>query len=327
MNARQPVDVFQGRLFHAEGEDTVLTMTDLPKVRLHDQALAWIDVTGSPENVPDEVLAFMGLDSPKPWETGTNPAIGKQGDTFWIRVVAVSGDGSRDDVRGALLTLIASRNAVVSLHEAPLVFMDELREREEGGSRVGALSAERFVASLLDRQLATYFDAIAEYELAVECLEVKILEERTEGSLEELRRLRRWASRLRRMLAPHQAVFFALARPDFQPHGESDSGRDFELLGGRFDRAMDMVENARELVLGSFALFSTQTAQQTNDRMRILTFVTVITGVLATLVGALGMNFDASFFGTRDVGFWGAVAGLLAITVASVGLARWRKWF
>jgi Mg2+ and Co2+ transporter CorA len=241
-------------------------------------------------------------------------------------VVAVSGKGNSHDVRGTGLTLIASRNAVVSLHEAPLSFMDELRERERGGSRVGALSAESFVASLLDRQLATYFDAIAQYELAVECLEVKILEERTEGSLDELRRLRRWASRLRRMLAPHQAVFFALARPDFQPHGESASCRDFELLGGRFDRAMDMVENARELVLGSFALFSTQTAQQTNDRMRVLTFVTVITGVLATLVGALGMNFDASFFGTRDVGFWMAVAGLVAIAIASVVLARWRKW-
>ena len=90
---------------------------------------------------------------------------------------------------------------------------------------------------------------------------------------------------------------------------------------------MDMVENSRELVLGSFALFSSQTALQTNDRMRVLTFVTVITGGLATLVGALGMNFEASFFSTRDAGFWSAIALLAAITAAALGLARSRKWF
>lgn len=61
--------------------------------------------------------------------------------------------------------------------------------------------------------------------------------------------------------------------------------------------------------------------------MRTLTFVTVITGALATLVGALGMNFDAALFQTRDVGFWVSVTVLAGLTVVAVLLARWKKWF
>jgi len=223
--------------------------------------------------------------------------------------------------------LIAARNVVISLHDGPLAFLQELRTREEGGSTVGVLSAESFVASLLDWQLSTFFHGVAEFELAVERLEIQILEEKGNACLPELRRLRRWASRLRRMLAPHRIVYSALARPDFLPDAPGEASRHFEQLDHRFERAMDMVENARELVLGSFALFSTQTALQTTNFMRTLTFVTVITGSLATLVGVLGMNFDASFFATNDFGFWMAVAGLACVTVVATVLARWRRWF
>lgn len=129
------------------------------------------------------------------------------------------------------------------------------------------------------------------------------------------------------MLVPHRVLYAALARPDFRPDAPGEASRHFESLDSRFERDMDMVEHARELVLGSFSLFSSQTALKTNDFMRTLTFVTVITGALATLVGALGVNFDAAFFGTKDVGFWVAVTAMAGVTVVAILLARWRRWF
>jgi len=63
---------------------------------------------------------------------------------------------------------------------------------------------------------------------------------------------------------------------------------------------------------------------KSNDFMRTLALVTVVTGALATLVGALGMNFDAAFIHTNDVGFWIAVTAKTTVTVVAIGLARWR---
>ena len=89
---------------------------------------------------------------------------------------------------------------------------------------------------------------------------------------------------------------------------------------------MDMVENTRELMVGSFELFSSQTALRTNETMRVLTFATVLIGTLAVLAGVLGMNFDAAFFATGDAGFWWALGGMAALAVAAVVVARWRRW-
>lgn len=320
---------FQARLFSADGPDQGVDFENLASIAVDDNRLLWIDLCGIGSTLLPEIARAVGLDDAglSGWNEGTIPALGKWDRSFWLRVVAINEQGDHEDVRGTVLTLIGSPNIVISLHDRPLAFIEEFRAREEGGSMVGVLSAESFVASLLDWQLSTYFDAVAAFEMEVERLEIKILDEKSGACLPQLRRLRRWASRLRRMLVPHRVVYAALARPDFLPEATGNSSRHFEALDNRFERAMDTIENARELVLGSFSLFSSQTALRTNDFMRMLTFVTVITGALATLVGALGMNFDAAFFQTKDVGFWVSVTLLGGLTALAIVLARWKKWF
>lgn len=320
---------FQARLFNAAGDDQALGLVELASIDLDDRRLLWVDLTGPASALLPQVCQALDIDlhTLHGWDQGTNPALGKQDELFWLRVVAINDEGDHEDVRGTVLTLIAARNIVISMHDSHLSFLQELRSREEGGSKVGVLSAESFVASLLDWQLSTYFEAIADYELAVERLEIRILDDQSSACLPELRRLRRWASRLRRMLVPHRVVYASLSRPDFRPDAPGEASRHFGALDTRFERAMDMVENARELVLGSFALFSSQTDLKTNEFMRTLTFVTVITGALATLVGALGMNFDAAFFSTKDTGFWVAVALLAGLTIIATLIGRWRRWF
>src|SRR5690606_16499241 len=150
------------------------------------------------------------------------------------------------------------------------------------------LSAESFTAALLHWHLSTYFDAVADFERDIERMEVGILSERQLDCLAQLRELRKGASRLRRMLAPHRVVFDGMSRPDFRPQVDEEADRHFDRLDTHFERAMDVVENARDLVMGSFDLFSSQTALQTNKSMGILTFATVVLGLLAMVAGMLG---------------------------------------
>jgi Mg2+ and Co2+ transporter CorA len=226
-----------------------------------------------------------------------------------------------------VLACVAGRDRVLSFRREPIPFLDRMRDGEGQGADLGQLGAESFVATLLDRQLSTYFDALEDFELAIEQLEEAILGGNERQCLQELQGLRQWASRLRRMLAPHRKVFGVMSRPDFRPDQGREADRHFVALDTRFERAMDMVENARELVIGSFELFSNQTALRTNDFMRVLTFVTVITGIMATVVGALGMNFQAGLFDSRDAGFWTVVGGLVLLGGASLLLGRKRRWF
>ena len=81
-----------------------------------------------------------------------------------------------------------------------------------------------------------------------------------------------------------------------------------------------------KLVVGSFELFTTRTAQRTNDTMKVLTFFTVLLGTLAVVAGVLGMNFAAPFFDSGMRGFWIAIGSMAAIAVLAMLVARWRDW-
>lgn len=318
----------QARLFDAEAPDREVACDALAGVDPGDDQLLWVDLVNPDQAMLEQTWAGCGLpEAARAFlDDGTSPEVQKEAGWFWLRVVAVV-DTRLDDIKGSVLAIIASEHVVVTIHQQEIEFIETLRAREDRHSSIGQLHTGSFVASLLDWHLSTYFNAVADFELGVERLEVDILADKPTKSLPELQRLRRAASRLRRMLAPHRSVFGALSRPDFRPDESREAERHFGALDTRFERAMDMVENARELVIGSFELFATRTAQRTNDSMRVLTFVTVLLGSLSVLAGVLGMNFEAPLFRTGEQGFQITIIAMLALVAIAVVIARWRRWF
>ena len=121
-------------------------------------------------------------------------------------------------------------------------------------------------------------------------------------------------------------VFYGLSRPDFALVTDSGAAPFYEALAVRFERAIDEVERSRDLVVGSFELFTSRTGQQTNDLVKILTFLTAIVGFCAAIAGLMGMNFKLAFFETGMFGFALVTGGLLLLGLISVAYARYREW-
>ena len=321
-------------LFDAEGNDQVLDEASIDPDALAEQQLLWVDVEDEDADVAEAIVERLvqrlrlgpaarallrSLDG--------RPRLHNVGDWFLVQVTVVEHEGELR-FAGRTLVVVCGHNFVLTLHLGPLAFLDQLRHREHGETRLGTLSAERFTASLLDWQIESYLHAVSDFESSVDRLEVSILARQPQReALPDLARLRRGASRLRRLLAPHRHVFGAMARPDFRPDVGELADRQFIALEQRFERAMDAIENARELVVGSFELFTTRTAQRTNETMRVLTFVTVLLGSLALAAGVLGMNFNAPFFQSGGRGFWTTIAGMGVVVTCALGFARWRRWF
>ena len=86
------------------------------------------------------------------------------------------------------------------------------------------------------------------------------------------------------------------------------------------------MERTRELILGSFDLFTSRTSQQTNDLVKALTFFTVIIGSVAAVAGLFGMNFDPPFFRTGSAGFFAVTGGLLLVALAGWAWAKHKHW-
>jgi magnesium transporter len=106
---------------------------------------------------------------------------------------------------------------------------------------------------------------------------------------------------------------------------QSESAPLYVALSERLDRAIESVENSRELLLGSFDIYMSRTAQRTNDVMKLLALATVILLPGSLLAGVMGMNFRAPLFEDAN-NFWLVVGTMAIIAVVVVVAARIRGW-
>ena len=95
--------------------------------------------------------------------------------------------------------------------------------------------------------------------------------------LDDLVVVRRRIARLRRVLTDHRQLFASLAGAELATLTDNpDSAPAFKTVSERFDSAIGAVEDSREVLIGSFDVYMTRTAQRTNDIMKVLALATVL---------------------------------------------------
>ena len=318
-------------LYSADEPDRELaSLEDLDRSSLDARQILWLDLCDPDADERQRVAGWLDCD-PGLLELDTGrrerPALANFGDIFRVTAVSVVLDGSQAMIGRDHLTLVAGRNVVVSVHERPVPFLDELRDREKGETAIGALAPESFAASLLDRLLDSYFGAVEALVRDIDRVEVALLGKRSSPQfLDMLVAARKRVGELRRQLKTHRDVFYGMARPDFMATEQPEAKPHFDALERRFERAEDEVEGARELVIGSFELLSARAAQAMNETMQTLTFVTVMMGVLALIAGLMGMNFQMAFFDTGAKGFYTVIAVMAAFGGLGTFVAWRRGW-
>jgi Mg2+ and Co2+ transporter CorA len=321
-------------LYSADAPDQEPELASVDVARLSERELLWIDLS-SPTAEELAAVARQIDCEPRLLAVGPGrherPRLSNYGRRFRLTATAVRMAHADQKAESHWLTLVSGANYVVSVHEGGIDFMDELRAREKGDTGIGALSAESFVASLLDWLLNTYFQALEAVVREIDSVEVHILSNRAAPSatsrlVAELIQARRRVAEIRRLLISHRDVFYGLARPDFMATETPENRPHFIALNERLERAEDDVDHTRELVVGAFELLSMRAAQKTNDVMRALTFATVLLGSLALFAGVMGMNFELAFFHSGQKGFLIVTGMMAAVTVLAFAVAWWRKW-
>ena len=145
--------------------------------------------------------------------------------------------------------------------------------------------------------------------------------------LGDLVSLRRQVAKLRRALSGHREVYATLAAADFSKIAQAEDVRaGFITVAERFEDAIHSVEDSRDLLLGSFDVFMTRTAQRTNDVMKVLALATVLLLPGSLIAGLPGMNVVVPLPKDDPGSFWVVIAVIGLLAAAVVGLA-WRfRW-
>lgn len=319
----------QAYLYDASGQDEKVDLDRVEVGKLREKQLLWVNVSARDESLLKEITRHLGVKNVPCKavvdDTG-RPEVERFEDFFRFCVDSVLAEDGRSP-RKVMVDFIVGKNYVVTIQSGGLKYLDEFRDRDKGESQLGELDAESFVATLLDLNIVTYFDALERIESEVDDLDELVLKKdvETEKFLETMVGLRRETSQLRRWLMPQREVYYSLSRPDFQQVSESDSSEHYQTLNQHFETAVDAIEHARETVISVFELYATKTSHLTNILVQRLTFLTLMTGSLAVIAGILGMNFKADIF-ELEYGFWITVAGLFFLALGLAIFARFKRW-
>ncbi len=318
------------RRFDADRQDEVLAFEDALTSTPTDRQLLWIDFAGAPtaEEI-DRLAETFDLDSPtrRSLETaGELPHLAIHGGYLHIRVAAEPHDEQPEEA--PWLDIVGGKNVVITHHRNPITFLTDMDERIELDTTFGSLDAGTFISSLLGAAVTSYFRAVDAIEDEVDKLDARSLRhESSEELLDDLVRVRRRIARLRRVLTDHRQLFASLAGAEIaQLTDNPDSAPAFQAVATRFENAIGAVEDSREVLLGSFEVYMTRTAQRTNDVMKVLALATVLLLPGSLAAGLLGMNVIVPLNKDDPLSFWMVVAGVGLFALLIVAVARAKRW-
>ncbi len=311
--------------YDAQGDDRELDLDDPKAFRVDKNRLLWIDIEGRDRAELGRAASAAGLEREALQRLSR---VDRRARILRLpeRVVLTLGavDPEDDEARRRELDIVVGANHVITVHDDPLVALDGFRSEIGQEQLVGKLDAAEFTAGLIDSVITAYFRQIERIERDIDALdEMAVLSRDADSFLDTVLALRRRIARLRRALAPNREALLPLERPDFALR--EDLGEVWPGIVQRLERAIDGVENARDLLLGSFDLYLGRASQRTNDVMKVLTLVSAIALPGIVLAGVMGMNFKLPFFENEN-NFFLVLLAMVLFAGGILGVARLRRW-
>ena len=320
-------------LYDADGHDREATLTQQLVSELNDnhRQLLWVDVIGREPQEIESLASLLRLRpaSVKAFENHfARPRLYCFPDYFQFGLTALN-PKENQKYAPAEVEFLCGTGYVVTIHDDDDVFfLIEFRKQERDERRMGRLLSGMVVAAMLDIHLLTYFRVLEDVELEVDRIEEQIMTGGVDrGYLARLVELRHSVAQLRRLLFPQRELFYGLTRPDFALVAEeTGAAPDFQALNSTYERAIEAIEHTHDLVLGSLGLFSSRTAESTNNFLKGLTFLTLLLGATGVVAGIFGMNFEVELWKTGGLGFWGVIAGMALVIIGSILYSRKKGW-
>jgi Mg2+ and Co2+ transporter CorA len=320
-----PIKAF---LYDATGTDREVKLDAELVNSLHDRQLLWVDVGQFTEAEIRSIGALFSLSRESVsalLRPGRRPRLDNYGAYFQLNVETIQeADGKYSVIE---LNFIMGENLIVTVHQDDVAFLASFDRRIKGDSELGELDAPSFLAALLDWHVTSYFRLIDLVEAQIDRIDAHALKPRhTRDLLSELARLRQRVAFIRRRLTPHREVYAAMARPDFHLQSTTEVDSHYIALNDRLDRAIEAIENARELLVGSFDMFTTQTTLRTNETIKVLTLVSFVWLPASVIVGIAGLLLKTPVYSIGREGFWWMLTAIGLIGLCTLSLARWRRW-
>ncbi len=317
------------RLYHIDHAPCDAHLANWPSLCQDDENLLWVDLSAPEDALLDEVVALLSVD-PRAARivrsTNGRPVVRTFRDHYAVTAYSVDVDETGQIPRMTVteITAVAGRNYLLTVHNRPLPFLQELEERTAANPLLGRLDSSYLLYVLLDTLVADYSREFEEVEDEVEQLEERLLREPGRAALDDVMVMKRHIHTVRRILGPHRQAFSALVAPD-SPVPAPQVETYFRDLVQHLDTLSERLEHARDTVTGSYNLYISNISHRTNQELRVLTFLSAVLLPMTVITGVFGTNFKMAEYEFFE-GFYAMLIGMGLLTIGLLSYFRWRKW-
>jgi len=214
-------------------------------------------------------------------------------------------------------------NRIISVRLRRLMAVEDIRQRVEGGT--GPRTTPDFLVSLAERLAERMEPVIATLDDELDELEALEFDHVSRGLRTRLRQIRRKAAILRRYIAPQRDALTRFTIEEiswmaaYQRHRLRETADDImrfvELLNADWERAAVMQDE-----------LTNRLAEQTNERLYLLSIIAGIFLPRSFVTGLLGINVGGIPATDNPYGFAGVVVVLLLLGILEIWLFRRLRW-
>lgn len=264
--------------------------------------------------------------------TSQRPKVEHYDDYLFVVVRHMTLNSESGELENHQISLILSKDCVISYHERQDELFDTLRPRIDiPNGRFRRYGSDYLMYAILDLVVDHYFEVLEELNTRMEHVEDVLMNGTQNGNFEDLHHLRRKMIHFRRGISPMSDVISTLIRDEHNLISEEASiyYRDIQ---DHLNRVIESLEHSIEI---SATLIETHMAQvniRTGEVMKVLTIIATIFIPLTFIAGIYGMNFDpeVSPWNMPELNmYYGYPLSLTFMLMVSLGMLlyfRRRRW-
>jgi magnesium transporter len=225
------------------------------------------------------------------------------------------------------ISLYFNDKMMISFQEIEDDTFESIRSRiENSKGKIRMKGTDYMAFALIDSIVDVYFETLDQIDDVIENLESKLVDNEDISLKTQIHSIRREVLSFRSYVAPLRDLLnrFHKCESDFINESTQMYLRD---LQDHVAQVMDIAENQRDTLNGSYDLLMSNVSHRMNQVMKTLTIISTIFIPLTFLAGIYGMNFDFMPELRWKYGYFG-VLGLM--TVAGFCMAWYfkkKKWF
>ncbi len=258
--------------------------------------------------------------------TNQRPKVEDLEDMLFIILRMHPNDAMAADFNSEQVSILITKNCVISFQEQEGDLFDSIRERiRTGKGKIRSMGTDYLAYTLIDAVVDNFFFVLEQIGELTENLENEVIENPVPKIVQKLHSLKQNLLFLRKSIWPLREEITKLQRTDSTliSHSTNIYLRD---VYDHTIQIIDMVETIRDIITGLLDMYLSNISNKMNEVMKVLTIIATIFIPLTFIAGIYGMNF----VNMPELRYkWGyfMVLGLMGIiAIGMLWFFRRKKW-